>query len=94
MTAIKFDNIFDAVTDNQEEATELQTRSNLISDIRDMDIEAELDYQGALEALEAVLTFASDTLDDPFNPLIEKLRKVIKQYEAGDQKLEKPGSSG
>lgn len=36
MSSIKFDNIFDAVTDNREEANELQTRADLMSAIRDI----------------------------------------------------------
>lgn len=36
MASIKFDNIFDAVTDNKEEANELQTRADLMSAIRDI----------------------------------------------------------
>lgn len=36
MTSIKFDNIFDAVTDNKEESNELQTRADLMSAIRDI----------------------------------------------------------
>ncbi len=36
MTSIKFDNIFDAVTENQEEANELQTRADLMIVIRDI----------------------------------------------------------
>ena len=36
MTSIKYTNIFDAVTDNAEEASELQTRADLMSVIRDI----------------------------------------------------------
>jgi len=36
MTSIKFENIFDAVTDNKEEANELQTRADLMIVIRDI----------------------------------------------------------
>lgn len=36
MTPIKFNNIFDAITDNKEEANELQTRSDLMIVIRDI----------------------------------------------------------
>jgi len=36
MASIKYDNIFDAVTDNQEEASELQTRADLMIVIRDI----------------------------------------------------------
>lgn len=36
MASVKFDNIFDAVTDNKEEANELQTRADLMIAIRDI----------------------------------------------------------
>mgnify|MGYP006091681169 FL=1 len=36
MTSIKYTNIFDAVTDNAEEASQLQTRADLMSVIRDI----------------------------------------------------------
>ena len=36
MTSIKYTNIFDPVTDNPEEASELQTRADLMSVIRDI----------------------------------------------------------
>ena len=36
MTSIQFDNIFDAITDNPEQASELQTRADLRSVIRDI----------------------------------------------------------
>ena len=36
MPSIKYDNIFDAVTDNKEEANELQTRADLMIAIRDI----------------------------------------------------------
>lgn len=36
MPSIKFDNIFDAVTSDKEEANELQTRADLMSVIRDI----------------------------------------------------------
>ena len=36
MSSIKFDNIFDAVTDSLEEANELQTRADLMIAIRDI----------------------------------------------------------
>lgn len=36
MTSIKYTNVFDAVTDNPEEASELQTRADLMSVIRDI----------------------------------------------------------
>lgn len=36
MASVKFDNIFDAVTDSPEEASELQTRGDLMISIRDI----------------------------------------------------------
>lgn len=36
MASIEYSNIFDAVTDNQEEANELQTRADLMVVIRDI----------------------------------------------------------
>ncbi len=36
MPSIAYNNIFDAVTDNQEEANELQTRADLMIVIRDI----------------------------------------------------------
>ena len=36
MTSIKYENIFEAVTDNKEEANELQTRADLMIVIRDI----------------------------------------------------------
>lgn len=36
MTSIKFDNTFDAITINPDEASELQTRADLMSVIRDI----------------------------------------------------------
>ncbi len=36
MTSVQYDNIFDAITDNPEEASELQTRADLMSVIRDI----------------------------------------------------------
>ncbi|MBL4761660.1 MAG: XRE family transcriptional regulator [Gammaproteobacteria bacterium] len=36
MTSLKFNNVFDAVTDNKEEASELQTRADLMIVIRDI----------------------------------------------------------
>ena len=36
MTSLQYDNIFDAITDNPEEASELQTRADLMSVIRDI----------------------------------------------------------
>ena len=39
MTYIKYENIFDVVSDNKEEANELQTRADLMIVIRDIVIE-------------------------------------------------------
>ena len=39
MASIKFDNIFDAITDNPDEANELQTRAALMIAIRDLVID-------------------------------------------------------
>jgi predicted XRE-type DNA-binding protein len=36
MSSIRYNNIFDAITDNQEEANELQTRADLMLVIRDI----------------------------------------------------------
>jgi len=52
-----------------------------------VNIESEIDYQGALDALETILESASDTLDDPLNPLIEMLSNAIEKYEMQDQEL-------
>ena len=50
-------------------------------------IRNESDYEGALQALEALLEKASDTLEDPLNPLIELLSQAIASYEAQDEEL-------
>ena len=52
-----------------------------------VNIETESDYQGALEALETILESASDTLDDPLNPLIDMLSNAIEKYELQDHTL-------
>ncbi len=44
-------------------------------------------YEAALETLEQVLESASDTLDDPLNPLIEMLSQAIARYESRDEEL-------
>jgi predicted XRE-type DNA-binding protein len=36
MTSIQFDNIFDAIMDNSEKASELQTRADLMGVLRDI----------------------------------------------------------
>ncbi len=52
-----------------------------------VNIQNEEDYNGTLAALEEILESASDTLDDPLNPLIELLSHAIAQYEAQDDGL-------
>ncbi len=52
-----------------------------------VNIQNEEDYSGALIALEEILESATDTLDDPLNPLIEMLSYAIAQYEAQDDDL-------
>lgn len=47
----------------------------------------EVDYDEALKALEHALESASDTLDDPMNPLIELLSLAIEKYESRDSEL-------
>lgn len=44
-------------------------------------------YNKTLDTLEQVLESASDTLDDPLNPLIDILSHAIEQYEAKDEEL-------
>jgi HTH-type transcriptional regulator/antitoxin HigA len=50
-------------------------------------IETEEQYKATLETLEQVLESASDTLDDPMNPLIEMLSHAVEQYESQDEEL-------
>lgn len=45
-------------------------------------ISSEADYNGALAILEEILEEASDTVNDPLNPLIELLSQAIAAYEA------------
>lgn len=52
-----------------------------------VNITNEEDYDMALDTLEQVLESASDTLDDPLNPLIEMLSHAIEKYESQDKKL-------
>lgn len=52
-----------------------------------VNIKTESDYQGALETLESVMESASDTLDDPLNPLIDMISHAIEEYESQDQEL-------
>jgi len=47
----------------------------------------ESEYNDALVELEQVLEAATDTLNDPFNPLIDMLSHAIEQYEYQDGSL-------
>ena len=47
----------------------------------------EADYGEALKALDQALDSATDTLDDPMNPLIELLSLAIEKYESRDSEL-------
>lgn len=47
----------------------------------------ELEYSAALEELENLLETASDTLNDPLNPLIELISNAIEAYEIQDAEL-------
>ena len=44
-------------------------------------------YKEALDTLEHILESASDTKNDPFNPLIDMLSHAIEQYESQDKEL-------
>ena len=52
-----------------------------------VNITNEVDYHAALEALEETLESASDSIDDPFNPLIDMLSHAIEKYESQDDEL-------
>ena len=52
-----------------------------------VNITNEEDYNVALDALEQVLESASDTQDDPLNPLIDMLSNAIEKYESQDEEL-------
>jgi len=52
-----------------------------------INIETEEQYEAALETLEQVLESASDTLDDPMNPLIDMLSHAVERYESQDEEL-------
>ena len=52
-----------------------------------VNITTEDEYESALEALEQVLESASDTLNDPLNPLIDMMTHAIEQYESKDAEL-------
>ena len=47
----------------------------------------EADYHTALEVLEETLEAASDSVNDPFNPLIDMLSHAIEKYESKDDEL-------
>lgn len=47
----------------------------------------EEDYNAALDALEQILESASDTQDDPLNPLIDMLSHAIEKFESQDEEL-------
>ena len=47
----------------------------------------EPEYSSALETLEQVMESASDTLDDPLNPLIDMISLAIEKYEQQDIEL-------
>ncbi|SFM14088.1 helix-turn-helix domain-containing protein [Marinobacter zhejiangensis] len=52
-----------------------------------INIDTDEQYEAALETLEQVLESASDTLDDPLNPLIDMLSQAIARYESRDEEL-------
>lgn len=52
-----------------------------------VNITNETDYHTALNALEETLEAASDSADDPFNPLIDMLSHAIEKYETKDDEL-------
>jgi HTH-type transcriptional regulator/antitoxin HigA len=52
-----------------------------------VNITNDADYHAALEALEETLESASDSIDDPFNPLIDMLSHAIEKYESQDDEL-------
>lgn len=52
-----------------------------------VNIQTDKQYAEALETLEQILESASDTLDDPLNPLIDMLSHAIERYEDRDDEL-------
>lgn len=52
-----------------------------------VNIDTDEQYEAALETLEQVLESASDTLNDPLNPLIDMLSQAIARYESRDEEL-------
>jgi len=63
MTSIKYDNIFDAVTDSNEEANELQTRADLMIVIRDIVNDKKWKQIEVAEKLELTQPRVSDLLN-------------------------------
>ncbi len=52
-----------------------------------VNIQTDKQYAEALETLEQILESASDTPDDPLNPLIDMLSHAIERYEDRDDEL-------
>ena len=52
-----------------------------------MSIDTEEEYNATLETLECVLESASDTPDDPLNPLIAMLSQAIERHESRNEPL-------
>ena len=52
---------------------------------RHVNINNEEDYQESLELLENLLESSQDSKDDPMNPLIDLISKVIERYESADE---------
>ena len=52
-----------------------------------VNIQTDKQYAKALETLEQILESASDTPDDPLNPLIDMLSHAIERYEDRDDEL-------
>ena len=50
-------------------------------------IDNESDYKLALELIEGLLEYSTDTIDDLLNPLIEMLSSSIKSFEHQDEDL-------
>lgn len=63
MASIRYDNIFDAVTDNPEEASELQTRADLMIVIRDIVADNGWKQSEAAEKLKLTQPRVSDLLN-------------------------------
>jgi len=52
-------------------------------------IDNESDYKLALELIEGLLEYSTDTIDAPLNPLIEMLSSSIKSFEDQDEELQR-----